>query len=95
MRPYKGDHLQTLVTTLIKGLTELWNVAMKTNETVNEPESELTYEKLKTYKGFENITEPESVKYIESIKKLAKILFYLYEHEQQTELKTDSDESRP
>lgn len=68
---------------------------MRTNETVNEPQSELTYEKLKTYKGFENITEPESVKYIESIKKLAKILFYLYEHEQQTKLKTDSDESRP
>lgn len=44
-------------------------------------QTELTYQKLKTYKGFENITEEESVKQIEGIKKLAKILFHLYETE--------------
>lgn len=52
---------------------------MKPIKKVNEPiEFELTYEKLKTYKGFENSTEEEAEKQIYAIKKLAKILFYLY-----------------
>ncbi|MDP2385676.1 MAG: hypothetical protein Q8M29_04855 [Bacteroidota bacterium] len=43
----------------------------------------LTYEKLKQYKGFENITEEEAEEQITIIKKLAKILYYLYVHEEQ------------
>jgi ERCC4-type nuclease len=45
---------------------------------IDKVKTELTYEKLKTYKGFENITEAEAVKEIEIIKKLAKILYYMY-----------------
>lgn len=56
---------------------------MKTNERVNNLQAELTYEKLKEYKGFENVTEAESVKIIEGIKQLAKNLFFLYQNEQQ------------
>ena len=49
---------------------------------VDKVKTELTYEKLKTYKGFENVTEAEAVKEIEIIKKLAKILYYMYLKEQ-------------
>ena len=44
--------------------------------------TDLTYEKLKKYKGFENSTEEEAIKEIEIIKKLAKILLYMYKNEQ-------------
>ncbi len=50
---------------------------------VEKVKTELTYEKLKTYKGFENSTEEEAVKQIEAIKTLAKILYYMYMNEQQ------------
>lgn len=53
---------------------------MKKNNQVN---SELTIEKLKTMKGFENVTDSEAEKEIDTIKKLAKILFYLYVKEEQ------------
>lgn len=45
-------------------------------------QTELNHAKLKTYKGFEGITEEESVKHIENIKKMAKILFHLHINEQ-------------
>lgn len=54
---------------------------MKNDNEVNK--TELTYEKLKQYKGFENSTEEEAIKQIEVIKKLAKILYYMYMNEQQ------------
>jgi hypothetical protein len=49
-------------------------------------DSELTYEKLKTYEGFENVSEAESEKIIEGIKRMAKILYLLYENEQQNKM---------
>ncbi len=50
----------------------------------NSSQNELTYEQLKKYKGFEDITETQAEKEIETIKRLAKILYYLYINEQQT-----------
>jgi ribosomal protein S21 len=47
-------------------------------------QTELTYETLKQYKGFEKTSEVEASKQIETIKRLAKILFYLHLNEQQT-----------
>lgn len=52
---------------------------MKNDAEVNK--KELTYEKLKMYKGFENSTEEEAIKQIEIIKKLARILYYMYMNE--------------
>ena len=64
---------------------------MKHNNGVNEtPQTDLTYEKLKTYKGFEDITEAQAEKEIDNIKRLAKVLYYLYLNEQQT--KNDNNE---
>ena len=40
--------------------------------------SELTAEKLRTYKGFENFTDEEAQIAILNIKRLAKILFGMY-----------------
>lgn len=54
---------------------------MKNDSEVNK--KKLTYEKLKKYKGFENSTEEEAIKQIEIIKKLAKILLYMYKNEQE------------
>lgn len=45
--------------------------------------TDLTFEKLKLYKGFENTSESEAEKQIEVIKKLAKTLHYLYISEEQ------------
>jgi len=56
---------------------------MKVIKGVNDLNTELTYETLKKYKGFENITEEQAVKEIEVIKRLAKILHCLYVSEQQ------------
>lgn len=56
---------------------------MKSNKVGNSPKSELNHEKLKTYKGFENTTEEQAEKQIAIIKRLAKILYYLYMNEQQ------------
>ncbi len=50
----------------------------------NSSQNELTYEQLKKYKGFEDLTETQAEKEIENIKRLAKILYYLYINEQQT-----------
>ncbi len=41
----------------------------------------VTVEKLRTYKGFENVTDEEAEKQIETIKTLAKILFRMYEND--------------
>ncbi len=62
---------------------------MKGNKVVNSPHSELNHQKLKTYKGFENATEEEAEKQILIIKRLAKILYYLYMNEQQTKNKNE------
>ncbi|MGZ4100237.1 MAG: hypothetical protein ACXVNM_15225 [Bacteroidia bacterium] len=89
-RPTPRAHLQTAATTLRKDLRQM-NVAMKASKEVSEPKSALTYEKLKTYKGFENISEAESEEMITGIRKLAKILFYLYQHEQQQKQNNDHE----
>lgn len=58
---------------------------MKQHDRVNiTPQTELTYEKLKTYKGFENVTEAQVEKEIDTINRLVKVLYYLYVYEQQT-----------
>lgn len=48
----------------------------------NKVKTDLTYEKLKQYKDFENSTEEEAIKQIEIIKRLAKILYCMYLNEQ-------------
>lgn len=58
---------------------------MKKNVSVNDVQTELTFEKLKTYKDFENITESEAEKQIKIIKGFAKVLQFLYIHELQNE----------
>ena len=50
---------------------------MKPNKLVGQ-NSELTIEKLRTYKGFENFTEEQAKIAIENIKRMAKLLFNLY-----------------
>ncbi|MEO6303250.1 MAG: hypothetical protein ABIP51_08755 [Bacteroidia bacterium] len=60
---------------------------MKANAIVNTAKAELTYEKLKQYKGFENITEAEAQKQIQIIMSFAKVLQLLFIHEQQNENK--------
>ena len=58
---------------------------MKQHERVNEtPQTELTYEKLRKHKGFENVTEAQAEKEIETINRLIKVLYYLYVYEEQT-----------
>src|ERR1700740_1854790 len=47
-------------------------------------QTELTFETLKQYKGFENVREAEASKQIETIKRLAKVLYYLHINEQNT-----------
>lgn len=54
-------------------------IAMKAKKSVNQnSNSELTIEKLRTYKGFENFTEEQAQIAIINIKRLAKILFGIY-----------------
>ena len=54
------------------------DIAMKKSKVNVSREGELTLEKLRTYKGFENSTEEEAIKQIEVIKRLAKIMYYMY-----------------
>ena len=49
--------------------------------------NELTTEKLRTYKGFESISEEEAAASVDAIRKLAKILFYLYLNEEKRQTK--------
>lgn len=63
---------------------------MKNNRGVN---SELTYENLKKYKGFEDTSEAESEKQIEFIKRMAKVMYYMYINE--TKPKNEDNENRP
>lgn len=67
---------------------------MKNANAVNK---ELTYEKLKTYKGFENITEAEAEQQIQIIKQLAKLMYCVYIEEQKNSNNenTTSHEIRP
>lgn len=58
----------------------------------NSSQNELTYEQLKKYKGFEDLTETQAEREIENIKRLAKILYYLYINEQQTNDNNEIDE---
>ncbi len=48
----------------------------------NSSQNELTYEQIKKYKGFENTNEAEAEKQIEFIKRMAKVMFYMYTNEQ-------------
>ena len=50
---------------------------------IESSNNELTIEKLRGYKDFENSTEEEAIQQIEIIKKLARILHHLYMHEEQ------------
>jgi hypothetical protein len=55
---------------------------MKPKKSVKENgRSELTIEKLKTYKGFEDFSEEQAEIAIANIKRLAKFLFGLYSKE--------------
>ncbi|HWY09919.1 MAG TPA: hypothetical protein VN026_01275 [Bacteroidia bacterium] len=72
---------------LNKQTTELNDNLSLTKKVKKCQQTELTFEKLKTYKGFENMSEEESTKQIEAIKKMAKVMFHLYENEQ-NKLKT-------
>ncbi len=49
--------------------------------------TELTFETLKQYKGFENTSEADAAKQIDVIKRMAKILHHLYLNEQHIENK--------
>jgi len=54
-------------------------IAMKPKNLVNQnSNSELTAEKLRTYKGFENFTDEQAQIAILNIKRLAKLLFGMY-----------------
>lgn len=54
-------------------------LAMKPTKLVTlNSHSELTVEKLRTYKGFETVSEEEALIFIENIKAFAKILFGMY-----------------
>ena len=55
--------------------------------------SELTIEKLRTYKGFENITEEEAQIHIIAIKKLARVLYGIYLNEQKQKANGESSDS--
>ena len=66
---------------------------MKNSEGLNK--TDLTCEKLKQYKGFENITEVEAEQQIEIIKRLAKILYNMYMNEQQNNNQNKNYENRP
>ena len=57
-------------------------IAMKPKKSVNQNSfSELTIEKLRTYKGFENFTEEQAQIAIVNIKRLAKLLFGMYSND--------------
>lgn len=57
---------------------------MKTERNVNgPPEMELTYEQLKTFKGYEDLKEEEAEIHIYTLKKLAKILYCMYLNDEQ------------
>ena len=47
-----------------------------------ENRNELTPEKLRAYKGFENCTDEEAEKQIHTIKKLAKVLYHLHQEDE-------------
>lgn len=61
---------------------------MERNKNSKNQNTELTFESLKTYPGFENATEEESVKIISNIKRLAKVLYSMY----QSDLKKEAEE---
>lgn len=46
-----------------------------------ESKNELTPEKLRTYKGFENSTEEQAEKQIHFIKKMARVIYHLYQED--------------
>ncbi len=67
---------------LIFAILKKWQFifsAMKPKKSVNQKSnSELTIEKLRTYKGFENFTEEQAQNFITNIKRLTKLLFGMY-----------------
>lgn len=64
---------------------------MEKSKKSKKQNTELTFEKLKTYPGFENITEAESVKQIDSIKRFAKLLYSMYKSDLERKAKDKSD----
>lgn len=65
---------------------------MKTSKGNTNSYSELNFETLKTFKGFENITEQQAQKEIEVIKRLAKILHHLITNENNSNEQEQSNE---
>ncbi len=58
--------------------------AIKCNKTTHkeeQPKSELTLEKLRTYKGFENVSDEKAAEDIKAIKTFARILYDIYQRE--------------
>jgi hypothetical protein len=65
---------------------------MKTSKGNTNSYSELNFETLKTFKGFENMTEQQAQKEIEVIKRLAKILHHLITNENNSNEQEQSNE---
>lgn len=63
------------------------------NSVKQNSNSELTIEKLRTYKGFENITETEAEIHIIAIKKLARVLYGVYLNEQKGRAHRENSDS--
>ena len=63
---------------------------MKIIETLNPDKEELTVEKLKTFKGFENLEDKEAQETVFAIQTLANIL-YEFTNEQSKPKKIDSE----
>lgn len=55
----------------------------------NNPRSELTTAKLRSYTGFENFTEEQALIAIQNIKRLAKILFSFYQNDNPPETRME------
>jgi hypothetical protein len=54
---------------------------LKTYKRINPENKPLTIEKLKEFKGFENLTEAEALNIVDSIQKLAIIHYEIYKHD--------------
>ncbi|MDP1801449.1 MAG: hypothetical protein Q8L81_08860 [Bacteroidota bacterium] len=60
---------------------------MKPKKSVNQKSnSELTIEKLRTFKGFENFTDEQAEKIIANIKRLSNLLFGMYSNNNPSKL---------
>ncbi len=75
---------------LIFAILKKWQFifsAMKPKKSVNQKSnSELTIEKLRTFKGFENFTDEQAEKIIANIKRLSNLLFGMYSNNNPSKL---------